>query len=91
MEAIDTAAMFRAYSRDTNPTSLGRILYHFDMSGWHLHNAGNDAVYTVWAILAIAVKSASERDDPEAEKRHEVSQTERMTQAIDAAKDRGEG
>jgi hypothetical protein len=35
LEAMDTAVMYRAYTQDVNPTSLGRVLYAFEMSGWH--------------------------------------------------------
>ncbi|KAK1824948.1 hypothetical protein LTR12_000743, partial [Friedmanniomyces endolithicus] len=57
-EVLDTATMFKSYTRDNNATSLGKVLYHFDIDGWNLHNAGNDAVYTMQAMLAIAVKAA---------------------------------
>jgi hypothetical protein len=56
LEVMDTATMFRSYTGDINPTSLGGILSHFDLDAWHLHNAGNDAMYTIWAMLAICVK-----------------------------------
>jgi hypothetical protein len=47
IEAMDTAKMYQAWRRDTQPTSLGRIMNDFDVVAWKLHNAGNDAVYTV--------------------------------------------
>jgi hypothetical protein len=47
IEAMDTAKMYQAWRRDTQPTSLGRIMNDFDVAAWKLHNAGNDAVYTV--------------------------------------------
>ncbi|WPG98590.1 Hypothetical protein R9X50_00138300 [Acrodontium crateriforme] len=52
---LDTADLFRAYTHSSNKTSLGNMLREFDLVGWNLHNAGNDAVYTVWAFLAICV------------------------------------
>jgi hypothetical protein len=55
IEAMDTAKIYQAWRRDSQPTSLGRILVDFDIIGWKLHNAGNDAMYTVraWAMRAI--------------------------------------
>jgi hypothetical protein len=47
IEAMDTAKIYQAWRRDSQPTSLGRILVDFDIIGWKLHNAGNDAMYTV--------------------------------------------
>jgi hypothetical protein len=49
IEAMDTAKIYQAWRRDPQPTSLGRILVDFDIIGWKLHNAGNDAMYTVSA------------------------------------------
>jgi hypothetical protein len=47
IEAMDTAKIYQAWRRDPQPTSLGRIMNDFDVAAWKLHNAGNDAVYTV--------------------------------------------
>jgi len=54
---LDTQALFRAHTRDANanPTALGKVLGHFGLVGWGAHNAGNDAVYTLWALLAMGV------------------------------------
>ena len=90
LEVMDTAVMFRAYTRDVNPGALGKILLHFDMTGWHLHNAGNDAVYTIWSMLAICVASASERGSEVAEKKHEETKERRMQEAVERAKERVE-
>jgi hypothetical protein len=65
LEALDTAVMYRVWRRELNPTSLGRILYDFDIAGYKLHNAGNDVVYTVQAMLGICVREASIRGSPE--------------------------
>ena len=92
---LDTAAMMRAYTRDPNPTALVKILYHFDQQGWRPHNAGNDAVYTMWAMLAIAVRSATERGSEEVEKKYaetlEISTAEAVEQARRRVSDESEG
>lgn len=58
LEVMDTAVMYRVWRRDQQPTKLSRILNDFDIVGWKLHNAGNDAVYTVQAMLGICVREA---------------------------------
>lgn len=75
------------WTSDPNPTSLGRILAAFDFSGWHLHNAGNDAVYTVWVLLAMAVASATDRGKPEVSQRRMEELARRESVAVEEAKD----
>ncbi|KAF2826313.1 hypothetical protein CC86DRAFT_27947 [Ophiobolus disseminans] len=65
IEAMDTAKIYQAWRRELQPTSLGRILLYFDIIGWKLHNAGNDAVYTVQVMLATCVREATIRGSPE--------------------------
>ncbi len=89
---VDTVELFKVYKKDPNSRSLGGILYEFDLTGWHLHNAGNDAVYTVWAMLAICVKAAdkgstSERQQDTIEKRTEAA----VEQAKQKVQDESEG
>ena len=85
---MDTRSMFQAYTHDPNPTSLGRILASFDLVGWHLHNAGNDAVYTLWALLAMAIASAVERGSPEVSQRRTEEVARRESVAVEEAKER---
>lgn len=87
-ETIDTASMFRSYTRDPNPRSLGSVLAECNLMGWNLHNAGNDAVYTVWAMLAICVKDASERGSKEKEERHVQGLERKLETKLQEAKER---
>ncbi|KAL8815339.1 MAG: hypothetical protein Q9223_005519 [Gallowayella weberi] len=57
IEALDTADLYRAWKHHQNPTRLGSILMEFKMVAWNLHNAGNDAAYTLQALLGIAISS----------------------------------
>jgi hypothetical protein len=43
-EVMDTATLYKSYKHNRQAPSLGNILAEFDISGWYLHNAGNDAV-----------------------------------------------
>ncbi|OCK75742.1 hypothetical protein K432DRAFT_408757 [Lepidopterella palustris CBS 459.81] len=80
VEVLDTATMYRAWKRELNARSLGGILYEFDIPGWNLHNAGNDAHYTVQAMLAIVVCEACMRGE-QASKMHDKQKIEKMTEA----------
>jgi hypothetical protein len=61
IEGVDTARMHRAYRRRFNGMSLGGMLEDMNISPENLHNAGNDAVYTLQGTLAIAVQEMDER------------------------------
>jgi hypothetical protein len=77
IDTIDTASLFRAHTEDSNGRSLGTVLASFDLCGWNLHNAGNDAVYTLWAMLATCVKTSANLRNPQAKKKKEEDHQER--------------
>jgi DNA polymerase III alpha subunit (gram-positive type) len=62
-ELIDTSHMYRAFKREPHPRNLGSILASLDIAGWYLHNAGNDAVYTLQAMVGIAITALLERSN----------------------------
>lgn len=90
-DTVDTASLFRVYTKEANSRSLGHILFEFDLMGWHLHNAGNDAVYTLWAMMAICLKKAeeesSEDEREKAREKHEKRMLEKMEAAVESAKE----
>ena len=53
LEAIDTIDLFKAMKFVQNAPSLGTVLLELGLTGWHLHNAGNDAGYTMEALVGI--------------------------------------
>ena len=57
LETLDTSALYRTFKRESNPRGLGYILYELGLIGWHLHNAGNDAAYTLHALIGISLKA----------------------------------
>jgi hypothetical protein len=87
---MDTKAMYQAYTRDTSPRGLSGVLSDFDMTAWHAHNAGNDAVFTVWAMLATCVRDAAERGTEDSEKKHEERTKSKFDSAIEEAKVRAQ-
>lgn len=56
---VDTAALYRAFKKESSTPSLGKVVTEFDFVPWNLHNAGNDAFYTMQAMIAIALASAT--------------------------------
>jgi DNA polymerase III alpha subunit (gram-positive type) len=65
-ELVDTASMYRAFRQEPNPRNLGSILADLDLSAWYLHNAGNDAVYTLHVMIGIAIQAMIERQEEKA-------------------------
>ncbi|KAH7392785.1 hypothetical protein BKA66DRAFT_312052 [Pyrenochaeta sp. MPI-SDFR-AT-0127] len=88
LEALDTAVMYRVWRREQQSTNLGRILMAFDIAGFNLHNAGNDAVFTVQVMLAICVREATIRGSSELDNMRNEEMAARLASAIDDAKQR---
>jgi hypothetical protein len=55
-EFADTADMHRYLRRLDSPRNLACVLSELGLIGWNLHNAGNDAVYTLQAMIGIAIE-----------------------------------
>ena len=53
---FDVAIMDRYMRGDTQKRSLGSILHDLGLTGWYLHNAGNDAVYALQVLLGLALR-----------------------------------
>ncbi|KAI9928988.1 hypothetical protein MW887_001381 [Aspergillus wentii] len=53
IDTVDTAEMFRIIKHEATQRSLGHILAGLGITGWHLHNAGNDARYTMEAMVGM--------------------------------------
>jgi hypothetical protein len=68
-ELIDTSSMYRAFKREQHPRNLGSVLANLDISGWYLHNAGNDAVYTLQAMIGIAIRALLDQPDKESRRK----------------------
>ncbi|UPX18159.1 uncharacterized protein EKO05_0008469 [Ascochyta rabiei] len=85
LEALDTAVMYRVWRREQNPASLGRILYDFDIAGYKLHNAGNDAVFTMQAMLGMCVREAAIRGSSEFDNMRDNEKSVRLAEALEEA------
>lgn len=67
--------MYRAFRDEENPRNLGSILADLDISASYLHNAGNDAVYTLQAMIGIAITAVEERQERKAPDHNITSET----------------
>lgn len=85
IECTDTTHMYRAFRRDVNSTGLGKCLADLDIAGWNLHNAANDAVYTLQVMIAVAVKTLVEK--AELRKKEKESIEKKIQEAMKLAAD----
>jgi hypothetical protein len=63
VEALDTAVLYQALLRDGQTQSLGKMMVGLGRTAWHLHNAGNDARYTLEALVALLIKARTLEDE----------------------------
>ena len=68
LESLDTSVLFRVLKRQTQAAGLGKTLADLGIVGWNLHNAGNDAHYTMKAMVSIALRARMQdsKDDDKA-------------------------
>ncbi|KAK3322531.1 hypothetical protein B0H66DRAFT_207375 [Apodospora peruviana] len=57
VDIIDTQEMHQYALRDQNGRKLETVLHYLGLQYRYLHNAGNDAVYTMCAMLGLAIKA----------------------------------
>ncbi|KAF7121900.1 hypothetical protein CNMCM5793_009454 [Aspergillus hiratsukae] len=60
LERVDTAELYRIIRSETNQRSLAGILGELGIIGWNLHNAGNDARYTLEALVRMICRDTGE-------------------------------
>jgi hypothetical protein len=63
LESLDTANLYQVWKRETNITSLAKVLVGVERTGWDLHNGGNDARYTMEAMVGILLRSRMEEGE----------------------------
>lgn len=57
IDTMDTSTLFQVLKREENCRALSVVLMGVGIIGWHLHNAGNDARYTLEAMVRIILAS----------------------------------
>ncbi|GKT44033.1 good for full DBP5 activity protein 2 [Colletotrichum spaethianum] len=59
---LDTKDMHQAWRQETQGRSLGLVLTDLGIQHSNLHNAGNDAAYTIQAMIGLAVAARAKKD-----------------------------
>ena len=54
-DCLDTSDLYKASNRDNKQYSLSTLLLRYEIAARNLHNAGNDARYTLSVMVAIAL------------------------------------
>lgn len=54
---LDSQAIHLSWSNSTNGRSLQQVLVDLGLWGKNFHNAGNDAVYTLRALIGVAIEA----------------------------------
>lgn len=82
LEVLDTASLHKAVMHDAESRSLAKVLNDVNVLYWNLHNAGNDAAYTLQAFVRLADRGVPptprpvEESTEEEEEEDEVKVTE---------------
>jgi hypothetical protein len=63
IEALDTGVLYRVLVKETQTQSLGKMMHGLGRRALHLHNAGNDARYTLEALIALLIKARAPEDE----------------------------
>ena len=71
IEGLDLGIMDREVKGLQQSRNLASILYDVNIYAWNLHNAGNDAVYTLQAMLALALRQKPKTKQEEEEEEEE--------------------
>jgi hypothetical protein len=85
LSTVDTLKLYSALAHDIQGSSLGKVLADLGIPGINLHNAGNDAVLTLQAMLAISVRALT--DSQIYEQRARDGASEKIKKAVVEAKD----
>lgn len=87
LECLDTSILDRVWRRDINQRSLGAILYELGLPSWNLHNAGNDAHYTLQTMVSLAVRTIAEKGE-RTEEGKAAALDQKVGEAMKLAKER---
>ena len=64
-DCIDTSDLYKASRRDGRQSALSTLLLQYGIAAEHLHNAGNDASYTLRIMVAIALDDSQNKKNAE--------------------------
>ncbi|KAK5198748.1 hypothetical protein LTR92_001219 [Exophiala xenobiotica] len=66
LEALDTAPLYKAFKEEPQPRNLASIATDLGLQCYFMHNGGNDARYTLEALIAMVVKARLKEGEKEA-------------------------
>jgi len=66
VDEVDTKDMHQRMNRSFNGRGLSGVCSELGIDGRNYHNAGNDAVYTLQAMIAMAIKHTAKGSDKKA-------------------------
>ena len=69
---VDTGHLWRVYQREFDGDGLPAILADLGLAGWDAHNAGNDAVYALQAMVALAFRDIHPKADVDGERARRI-------------------
>ncbi|CAG8951721.1 hypothetical protein HYFRA_00005521 [Hymenoscyphus fraxineus] len=79
IEHLDTALMHQFLTRRPDTRKLVTVLAELDLTGWSAHNGGNDAVYTLQAMISLAIRDLTDKANAK-EKRKEQELATKMNE-----------
>ncbi len=82
-DCIDTSDLYKAPRRDGRQSALSTLLLQYGIAAKYLHNAGNDARYTLRVMVAIALDGSQNRRNAE---EWEIEKRNRMEAACKVVK-----
>ena len=68
LEALDTATLFKVLCRESQTRSLTSIMGELGRTAWYAHCGGNDARYTLEALIGLVIKARIQDDEEKAAK-----------------------
>ena len=91
LEALDTATLYKVLTREAQTRSLTSIMGDLGRTAWYAHCGGNDARYTLEALVAMVIKARIQDDQEKAARQAAVgSGLENSGWAQDPAAENGD-
>ena len=66
LEALDTATLYKVLTRESQTRSLTSIMGDLGRTAWYAHCGGNDARYTLEALIGLVIKARIQDDQEKA-------------------------
>ena len=82
-DCIDTSNLYKASNRDNRQYSLSALLLRYGIAARNLHNTGNDARFTLYVMVAVALDHFQKKKSA---KDWEIEKLKRMEAACEMAK-----